>query len=112
MNNVCKHPYTFTKTTLERTKAVTLQNWKEEFEQHLSEIHSDENKWEDREHCDRIKKVPEPWKDILSSVLPRRMTSYMTGNSYVDTSVPEYLDFRKRCTHKRYLPINTRSHSE
>ena len=152
----------FTKTTLEGTKAGTLQSSKEEVEQHLSETHSDENQWKDLGHCDRIEKVPEPvipmdtkepstWKEIVNldqhllrdkmgfptrnvqilkhlwrllkgkippcwqqaqgcfiakeesrkttisllnvegkiffSVLSRRMTSYMTGNSYVDTFV-------------------------
>ena len=179
------NPYKFTKTTLERTKAGTLQSSKEEVEQHLSEKHSDENQWEDLGHCDRIEKVPEPvipmdtptWKEIVDimkksrsafspgqngipykvykkcqrilkhlwrllkvvwrkekiplywqqaegcfipkeeksenvtqfrtisvlnvegkiffSVLARRMTSYMTGNRFVDTSVQKakYLDF-------------------
>ena len=54
------NPYKFTKTTLEGTKAGTLQSSKEEVEQHLSETHSDENQWEDLGHCDRIEKVPEP----------------------------------------------------
>ena len=54
------NPYKFTKTTLEGTKAGTLQSSKEEVEQHLSETHSDENQWEDLGHCERIEKVPEP----------------------------------------------------
>ena len=54
------NPYTFTKPTLEGTKAGHLQSSKEEFEQHLSEKHSDENQWEDRGHCGRCEKVQEP----------------------------------------------------
>ena len=79
------NPYKFTKTTLEGTKAGTLQSSKEEVEQHLSETHSDENQWEDLGHCDRIEKVPEPvipmdtkeptWKEIVDIVKKSRSAS-------------------------------------
>ena len=79
------NPYKFTKSTLDGTKAGSLQSSKEEVERHLSETHSDERQWEDLGNCERIESVPEPeipmdtkepsWKEVADIVKKARSGS-------------------------------------
>ena len=109
------NPYKFARSLLDKEPSGKLETSLEEVEKYLHVTHSDPNREDALGDCDRTEPVKEPEKQldvsepkernsktvnqlrkiwllnveekIFYAILAKRLTSFLTGNSYIDTSV-------------------------